>query len=72
MSLSLRGLVTTGSDRARRTESPSSEGRWFVLHHTAEILRHASLVVTRGGRGPLVQAFAAGVRVTGHGSRVTE
>ncbi|MBL7498808.1 glycosyltransferase [Frankia sp. CNm7] len=62
-SLSLRGLVTTGPviDPGRLTPPPGVTVVPAAPH--GEVLRHASLVVTHGGHGTLVKAFAAGVPV---------
>jgi UDP:flavonoid glycosyltransferase YjiC (YdhE family) len=62
-SLSLRGLVTTGPviDPAELTPPPGVTVVPAAPH--ADVLRHASLVVTHGGHGTLVKAFAAGVPV---------
>jgi|GEM_PF-91252 len=62
-SLSLRGLVTTGPviDPGRLTPPPGVTVVPAAPH--GAVLRHASLVVTHGGHGTLVKAFAAGVPV---------
>jgi UDP:flavonoid glycosyltransferase YjiC (YdhE family) len=62
-SLSVRGLVTTGPviDPCLLTPPPGVTVVRSAPH--ADVLRHASLVVTHGGHGTLVKAFAAGVPV---------
>jgi UDP:flavonoid glycosyltransferase YjiC (YdhE family) len=59
----VRGLVTTGPvlDPSALTAPPHVTVRRSAPHN--EVLRHAALVVTHGGHGTLVKAFAAGVPV---------
>ncbi|OHV35983.1 MULTISPECIES: nucleotide disphospho-sugar-binding domain-containing protein [Pseudofrankia] len=61
--LPVRGLVTTGPviDPASITAPPSVTVVAAAPH--AAVLRQAALVVTHGGHGTLVKAFAAGVPV---------
>jgi UDP:flavonoid glycosyltransferase YjiC (YdhE family) len=85
--LPVRGLVTTGPvlDPGTLTARPNVVVQRSAPHR--DVLRHAALVVTHGGHGTLVKAFAAGVpvvvlphgrdqgdnaaRVTFHGAGVT-
>jgi MGT family glycosyltransferase len=61
--LPVRGLVTTGPvvDPETLRAAPNVAVRRSAPHR--EVLQHAALVVTHGGHGTLVKAFAAGVPV---------